>query len=67
MIKYKKEKGYMLIDDNNIFKCDKDNLKSLIIYKEDDSDDSDDEDEIFTGINDYSHIKLYTDTDSDDE
>ena len=70
LIKYKKEKGYMLIDDNNIFKCDKDNLKSLIIYKEDDSDDSDDsddEDETFTGINDYSHIKLYTDTDSDDE
>ena len=67
LLKYKIEKGYKLIDSTNIFKCEKDNLKSLIIYKEDDSDDSDDEDEIFTGINDYSHIKLYTDTDSDDE
>ena len=41
LLKYKVEKGYKLKDSNNIFKCEKDNLKSLIIYKEDDSDDED--------------------------
>ena len=64
LLKYKIEKGYKLIDDTDIFECEKDNLKSLIIDKEEDSDD---ENEEFTGIVDYSHIKLDTDTDSDDD